>query len=151
MIYLLDTDVMIFIVRGLKPRRRPAQQERAQELVDRCREVQGAGDRVALSAVTISELEFGACNSEDYEAEISAVRKVLVPFDVYDYDSVSSPPRYGRVRHELESKGLDIGAMDMLIAAHALALDATLVTNNLAHFRRVTGLKTANWLNPDKT
>jgi tRNA(fMet)-specific endonuclease VapC len=38
-----------------------------------------------------------------------------------------------------------IGSMDLLIAAHALALDATLVSNNLAHFSRVTGLKTANW------
>jgi tRNA(fMet)-specific endonuclease VapC len=146
LIYLLDTDVMIFVVRGLKPGRRPAQQERAQELVNRCREVQTAGDRIALSAITISELEFGACNSENYEAEIEAVRKVLAPFDVYDYDSVSCPPHYGRVRHELEAKGMDIGAMDMLIAAHTLALDATLVTNNLAHFKRVTGLRTANWV-----
>jgi tRNA(fMet)-specific endonuclease VapC len=145
-IYLLDTDVMIFMLRGLKPGRRPAQRERALEVADRCREVQAAGDRVALSAITISELELGACNSDDYEAEISAVRMVQAPFDIHDYDAVSCPPHYGRVRYELESKGLEIGAMDMLLAGHALALDATLVTNNLAHFKRVAGLKTANWL-----
>jgi tRNA(fMet)-specific endonuclease VapC len=50
------------------------------------------------------------------------------------------------VRRELEVKGLVIGAMDLLIAAHALALDATLVSNNVAHFSRVPGLKVENWL-----
>ena len=53
---------------------------------------------------------------------------------------------YGRIRHELHSNGIVIGAVDMLIAAHALALGATLVTNNTPHFSRVPGLKTANWL-----
>jgi len=146
MIYLLDTDILIFMIRGLKARRQPAQRQRAQELVDRCRRSQIAGDSVALSAVTVSELEFGARNSGDYEPEISAVRKILTPFDICDYDCVACPPHYGRIRHDLESNGLDIGAMDLLIAAHAFALDATLVSNNLAHFSRVPGLKTANWL-----
>jgi tRNA(fMet)-specific endonuclease VapC len=146
LIYLLDTDVMIFMLRGLKSGRRPSQQARAEELVLHCQEVQAEGHRVGLSAITVSELEFGARNSDDYETEISAVRKVLTPFEVYDYDAVSCPFHYGNVRHELKSKGLDIGSMDILIAAHALALDATLVSNNLAHFKRVSGLKTANWL-----
>ena len=83
--------------------------------------------------------------SDDYEAEISAVRKVLLPFRVFDYDSFSCPPHYGRIRYELEAQGHTIGALDLLIAAHALALDATLVSNNLAHFSRIAGLKTVNW------
>ncbi len=111
MIYLLDTDIMIFMARGLKSTRRPAQRQRAQELVEQCRKTQSGGDSVGLSAVTISELEFD-----------------------------------GQIRHELEAKGVTIGSMDLLIAAHALALDATLVSNNLAHFSRVTGLRTANWV-----
>jgi tRNA(fMet)-specific endonuclease VapC len=146
MIYLLDTNILIVMIRGLKAGRRPAQRQRAQELVDRCRRVQTAGDSVALSAITVSELEFGARNSGDYDAEISAVYKVLTPFDIYDYDCLTCPSHYGTIRHELESSGLDIGSMDLLIAAHAFALDATLVSNNLAHFSRVPGLKTANWL-----
>jgi len=146
MIYLLDTDILIFMLRGLKSGRRPAQRRHAQELVDHCRRVQRAGDSVALSAVTVSELEFGARNSDDYEAEISAVHKVLAPFDIYNYDAVACPPHYGRIRHELESKGADIGSMDLLIAAHAFALDARLVSKNLSRFARVAGLKTANWL-----
>jgi len=105
-----------------------------------------AGEAVGLSAVTISELEFGARLSDDYQEEMSAVRKILAPFDIYDYDGVACPPHYGRIRHELEAKGLTIGSMDLLIAAHAVALDATLVSNNVVHFSRVPGLRTANWL-----
>ncbi len=146
MIHLLDTDMLIYLIRGLKSSRRPAQRQRAQELVHRCRRLQSAGDAVGLSAVTISELEFGARASGQYDSEMAAVRKVLTPFEIYDYDAVSCPPHYGRIRHELENKGATIGSMDLLIAAHALALDATLVSNNVAHFSRVKGLKTVNWL-----
>jgi tRNA(fMet)-specific endonuclease VapC len=146
MIYLLDTDMLIFMVRGLKSTRRPAQRQRAQELVEHCRQPQAAGDSVGLSAVTVSELEFGARNGGQYESEIAAVHKLLTPFDIYDYDSDGCPRHYGRIRHDLETKGVTIGSMDLLIAAHAVALDATLVSNNLAHFSRVAGLKTVNWV-----
>jgi tRNA(fMet)-specific endonuclease VapC len=145
-IYLLDTDTIIFIVRGLKSNRRPSQRQRAEHLVVRCRDAQAAGEVVGLSAVTVSELEFGARLSGQYESERQAVHKVLTPFDVFDYDGVSCPSQYGRIRHELEVKGITIRSMDVLIAAHAIALDATLVSNNVAHFSRVEGLKTDNWL-----
>lgn len=146
MIYLLDTDLLIFMVRGMKLARRPAQRQRAQQLVERCRHAQAEGNAVGLSALTVSELEFGARHSGQYEIEMAAVSKVLMPFDVYEYDAVIAPRHYGQVRYELERKGVTIGSMDLLIAAHALALDATLVTNNMAHFSRVSELKTLNWL-----
>ena len=101
---------------------------------------------MGLSAVTVSELEFGARLGGQYETEIQAVRKVLTPFDIYDYDCVRAPHFYGQVRHELEVRGAVIGAMDLMIAAHSLALAATLVSNNVAHFARVKGLTTVNWL-----
>ena len=53
---------------------------------------------------------------------------------------------YGTLRAQLQARGLPIGALDMLIAAHALALGATLVTNNLAEFARVPGLACENWV-----
>jgi tRNA(fMet)-specific endonuclease VapC len=146
MIYLLDTNILIYMVRGLKSKKNPKTEERAQALVERCRKTQSAGDSVGLSAVTVSELEFGARASGQYETEIQAVQKLLTPFDIYHYDCVSCPHHYGRIRHELETRGATIGAMDMLIAAHALALAATLVSNNLAHFSRVKGLTSVNWL-----
>jgi tRNA(fMet)-specific endonuclease VapC len=143
---MLDTDMVIFMLRGLKaPARQRTRRERAQALVARCRAAQANGDVVGLSAITVSELEFGAHNSGDYEAEIVAVRQILTPFEVYDYDGANCPAHYGRIRHELERAGQTIGAMDLLIAAHALALDATLVTNNLAHFQRISGLSVARW------
>jgi tRNA(fMet)-specific endonuclease VapC len=143
---MLDTDTVIFMLRGLKaPARQRARRDKALALVGRCREAQAEGDSIGLSAITVSELEFGACNSADYDAEIEAVRKVLAPFDILDYDGAACPPHYGRVRHGLERVGQAIGAMDLLIAAHALALAATLVTNNLQHFRRVSGLSVTTW------
>jgi tRNA(fMet)-specific endonuclease VapC len=146
MLYVLDTDTMIFMLRGLRGgARQRIRCEKALALVGRCREAQTSGDSVGLSAITVSELEFGAYNSKDYDAEMVAVRKLLTPFEILDYDGATCPPHYGRVRHELEKSGQTIGAMDLLIAAHALALGATLVTNNLAHFQRVTGLSVTRW------
>jgi tRNA(fMet)-specific endonuclease VapC len=143
---MLDTDTVVYMLRGLKaPARQRARRDKALALVARCREAQAAGDVVALSAITVSELEFGAYNSGDYDAEIAAVRKLLTPFEILDYEGATCPPHYGRVRHELEQPGRAIGAMDLLIAAHALALAATLVTNNLAHIQRVSGLSVTRW------
>jgi len=145
-LYLLDTDTIIFMLRGLKaPTRQRARRDKALALVARCREAQATGDIVGLSAVTASELEFGAHNSGDYDAEIIAVRKILTPFEVFDDDGTTCPAHYGRIRHELERAGQAIGAMDLMIAAHALALAATLVTNNLAHFQRIPGLSVTRW------
>lgn len=144
--FLLDTDILVYMIRGLKSARRPAR-ERAEHLAKRCEKVWSRGDTVGLSAITASEMEFGARNSDNYEAEMAAYRKVEAPFAVFDYDVIDCPAHYGLIRHELGAKGITIGAMDLLIAAHALALDATLVSNNTSHFSRVPGLKTANWLN----
>jgi tRNA(fMet)-specific endonuclease VapC len=145
-LYLLDTDMIIFMLRGLKaPARQRARRDKALALVARCQETQAKGDVVGLSAITVSELEFGAHNSGDYDTEIAAVRKILTPFEVFDYDGVTCPAHYGRVRHVLEQAGQAIGAMDLLITAHALALAATLVTNSLAHFQRIAGLPVTRW------
>ena len=69
----------------------------------------------------------------------------MVGIDVLPLDA-SVAADYARIRALLESKGKPIGANDLLIAAHALALDATLVTDNETEFRRVPGLKVENWL-----
>jgi tRNA(fMet)-specific endonuclease VapC len=143
---MLDTDVVIFMLRGLKaPARQRARRDKALALVARCRQAQANGDMVGLSAVTVSELGFGAYKSGDYDTEIVAVRKILVPFEVFDYGGGTCSRHYGRIRYELEQGGQAIGAMDLLIAAHALALTATLVTNNLAHFQRISGLSVTGW------
>jgi tRNA(fMet)-specific endonuclease VapC len=149
MIYLLDTDMMIFLVRGLKTRRRTkrhlAMRQQSRQLVERCKHVQSLGDSIGVSAITVSELEYGNWRSEQYETEIEAVRMILRPFDLYDYEVVACVEHYGRIRYELEAAGRTIGALDLLIAAHVLGLNATLVTNNERHFRRISGLAVENW------
>lgn len=150
MIYLLDTDTLIYMVRGLKitKPKSDAQRERSRlagKIMVHCRGQLAVGDEVGLSAITVAELEFGAQHSGDYETEIEAVRKILMPFVCFDFDATVCAESYGRVRLDLDAAGKTIGAMDSLIAGHALALSATLVTNNTAHFSRVPGLKCANW------
>jgi tRNA(fMet)-specific endonuclease VapC len=150
MIYLLDTDTLIFMVRGLKiaaPRNEREKQrlQIARRILSKCQKRQAAGDEVGLSAITVAELEFGARNSGDYAREIVAVRKVLTPFLAHDFDATVAAEHYGEVRHALETAGTPLGSMDLLIAGHAKALGATLVTNNTAHFSRVAGLACENW------
>jgi tRNA(fMet)-specific endonuclease VapC len=134
------------MIRGARSSARRRQRQQAITLEENCRRTQAAGDPIGLSAITVSELEFGARLSGRYDQEMAAVRQILAPFHLYDYDAVRCPQHYGRVREELETSARTIGSEDLLIAAHALALDAVLVTNNDAHFRRVTGLKVVNWL-----
>lgn len=100
---------------------------------------------MGVSAVTVAELEYGGRRSGHYEKEIEAVRKILLPFELYDDDAVACAEQYGRIRHELDSAGGTIGALDLLIAAHAFGLHATLVTNNEKHFRRISNLALENW------
>jgi tRNA(fMet)-specific endonuclease VapC len=147
MIYLLDTDTLIALIRGLKPDARPSKRRaQAQKLRERCRRARQEGHAVGLSAITVAELEFGARHGGRYVDEIAAVHKILAPFQLFAFDPRRGPWHYGKIRHELEECGKTIGAMDLLIAAHALSLNATLVTNNREQFERVTGLRIANWL-----
>jgi tRNA(fMet)-specific endonuclease VapC len=150
MIYLLDTDTLIYLVRGLKlsTPKNQGQRERlqiARRIATRCRSQQEAGEAVGLSAITVAELEYGAHHSGDYVREIEAVHKILTPFVTYDFDAANCAVQYGEVRHALEAAGAVIGSMDLLIGAHAKALNATLVTNNVADFSRVPGLTCQNW------
>jgi tRNA(fMet)-specific endonuclease VapC len=145
-IYLLDTDTVIFLARRSKSSQPKAMRHKAQRLEKDCKEAQADGNVVALSAITISQLEFGARYGGRYEEEMNLIRGLTAPFRRYDFDATDCPHAFGLVREHLERRGIAIGPMDTLIAAHALALGATLVTNNTAHFNRVPGLKTVNWL-----
>ncbi len=146
MTFLLDTNMLIFMIRGLKKSRRArVNRKKALQLAKRCRRAQKEGHVVALSAITVAELMFGAHQSERHDDEVESVQKVLAPFTTLDWDAAKAPAHYGNIRHALERAGQPIGAMDLLIAAHALSLDATLITSNLSEFRRVPGLKVETW------
>jgi len=150
MTYLLDTNIVVFMVRGLKVRENPSARQRerhrvALRILERARRQKAAGHEIALSAITVAELEFGARNNGDYKTELDATRRAISPFARLSFDADDCAAHYGAVRHELELAGKAIGSLDTLIAAHALALGATLVTNNKTEFASVPGLKCEDW------
>ena len=129
--FLLDTNVLSDLVRN--PRGRVAE------------EITKVGESaVATSIIVAAELRFGAVKSgsKRLATQLDAIleRLIIFPFDA------PADEQYGQLRHDLQKKGQVIGANDMLIAAHTLALGRTLVTDNLGEFKRVRGLSTKNWL-----
>jgi tRNA(fMet)-specific endonuclease VapC len=129
--YLLDTNICIYIAKQ-KPRSVLA---RLQQLKP--------GD-VGMSIITHLELVYGAWKSQHREANLLRLRELERVILVLPLDAGASR-HYGQVRAELERKGSPIGAYDLLIAAHALALGLTLVTNNAREFCRVPQLIVENW------
>lgn len=127
---MLDTDTVSFVLKG--------EGEAAANLTAH------APSQICMSAMTLSELRFGADKrgSKRLHRLIDAFTESVevVPF------GGEAAATFGRLCSNLESKGEPIGVFDTLIAAHALSLDLTLVTNNTKHFGRVRGLKTRNWL-----
>lgn len=106
-------------------------------------------DTIRLSIVVAAELRFGCLRkaSPRLTAQIDAILNSIpvLPFDApADRD-------YARIRTALEAAGTPIGPNDLLIAAHALALDATLVTANQREFERVPDLRVENWLSSVET
>ena len=150
MIRLLDTDTFIFLLRGTAlaaPRtaREKSVALSALRIRDRCRKESGEGWRIALSAISLAELEFGLRAGGRYDEKLPAMRQLLLPFEQFAFDPVECVHHYGQIRAALEKGGNPIGPLDLLIAAHALALNATLITRNTREFRRVPGLKIDDW------
>ena len=129
--YLLDTNMVSDLVRHPQGR-----------IADHVRNV--GETKVCTSVVVAAELRYGATKrasqrlSDQLEIVLGAldVVPIEVPVDVI----------YGRLRAHLEQAGTPIGANDLLLAAHALALGATIVTDNEREFSRIEGLPLENWL-----
>ena len=132
MIRLLDTNICVYLIRNRPP-----------EVLRRFDEY-AVGD-VGLSSVTAAELHFGAHKSRSPEQNLAALEQFLLPLTVVGFDE-GAAAAYGRVRAFLEGRGTPIGSLDTLIAAHALSLDLTLVTNNVREFERVPDLEVENWV-----
>lgn len=131
--YLLDTNIVIYIIK-----RRPPE----------VREVfnQQHG-RMAISAITLAELVHGAEKSQFPSRNLAVVEDFCSRLSVLAY-----PPEaayhYGSIRAALERQGRPVGINDLHIAAHARSSGLTVVTNNLSEFERVPGLLLENWLMP---
>lgn len=133
--YLLDTDTCI----SLLDSREPAKQQNILARLEALRDTE-----LCVSAVTVSELVFGVENSRFRKANLAALDTFLLDFAIMPFDEAAARGA-GRVRADLEKKGQRIGPMDTLIAAHAKSLRIPAVTNNVAEFSRIRGLKVENW------
>jgi tRNA(fMet)-specific endonuclease VapC len=130
--YLLDTNICIYIIK-----RRP-------ECVFAKFRALRIG-QVAISSITYSELCFGVHKSSQPDKNGQALMQFVGPLQVLPYPDEAAM-EYGRIRTCLENAGTPIGPLDTLIAAHAVHLGYTLVTNNVSEFSRVRRLPVENWV-----
>lgn len=130
--YLLDTNICIYTMKHHPP----AVQERLLAIPP---------DEVAISAIVLAELRHSIAKSQQQERNEGALSDFLHFCQVLDWPEAASKA-YADIRATLESQGQIIGANDLLIAAHALYLGATLVTNNLKEFERIPNLHLENWV-----
>lgn len=129
--YLLDTNICIYLMKHQPP-------EVAARFAD-C----FVGD-VVMSAITLAELEFGVeCSGTSRKRNQAALDSLLEDIPVLPFDREAARA-YGPVRAAHRSRNKD--ALDKLIAAQALSLDVTLVTNNEADFKGFSGLRVENWV-----
>lgn len=131
MTYLLDTNICIYIIN-----------EQPAQVLQRL--IQAGRDSLAISTVTVAELAFGVAKSTRADSR-AKLENFLSKFPILDWDQEAAWV-YGNVRKTLEAKGQRIGERDLLLACQALAMDATMVTNNTREFERVEGLKLENWV-----
>lgn len=131
MSYMLDTNICIYAMKN-KP----------EKVLQRLKEE--INDGVCISSITLAELEYGMKHSSNPAKNEQALLRFLLPFDVLPFGAAAAS-EYGEIRAYLQKAGTPIGAMDMLIAAHAKSEDIVLVTNNTREFERVVGLELENW------
>jgi len=129
---MLDTNICIYIIK-----------KRPEPVLQRFQDYE-VGD-VALSAITLSELCFGAAKSQNPEKNADALEEFLLPLEILPFGEEAAQV-YGGIRASLERSGEPIGAMDMLIAAHAVSAGLTLITHNSREFARIPGLSLQDWV-----
>ena len=131
MLYLLDTDVCVDYLRGTHPK-----------LSERVR-TEGP-DSLCTSVIVAAELRCGASRSRRSAENHAILDRLFEDLTCYEL-AANTAVEYGKLRTRLEKRGNPIGPNDMLIAAHALALDLTLVSANEREFSKEKGLNTENW------
>jgi len=136
MIWLLDTDTIGHLINGT----------RGSDHVKRRLSGRSPGE-LRLSAITWVEIRYGIEAGDVSIARKETLEDFLALFQVDDFPATAADD-YAEIRTSLERKGTKIGSYDLLIAAHARHINATLVTGNEGEFRRVPGLSVQNWLKP---
>jgi tRNA(fMet)-specific endonuclease VapC len=129
--YMLDTNIISDLIRN--------PQGRAAKRIAKLGE-----DNICTSIIVAAALRYG-CAKSGSKRLLKAVEDLLGEIDVLPFE-VPADTEYGGIRTELEAAGKPIGGNDLLIAAHAYATGATIVTANTAEFKRIRGLNVENWL-----
>jgi tRNA(fMet)-specific endonuclease VapC len=130
--FLLDTNICIYIIKKKPP-----------EVLEKFKKYTFTD--IAISSITVAELEFGVQKSQYPGKNREALEQFLFPLVIVDFD-YNAAIVYGKIRSDLETQGKPMGPLDNLIAAHALSTGLTLVTNNIREFSRVPNLKVVNWV-----
>ncbi len=130
--YLLDTNIVIYTIKN-----RPV------EVRDAFNRHEG---RLAMSAVTLMELLYGAEKSSDPVKNTRIIEGLTARLTVLDYDTAAAQ-HTGQIRAELAQAGQPIGPYDQMIAGHARSLGLVLVSHNMREFGRVPGLRSESWVN----
>ena len=131
--YLFDTNTCSYVIH----------QRKGFETITRRMDGLRYGDLV-LSSIVLAELQFMVVKSAVPKAKGEQLLRFLLQFHIAPFDE-SATLAYGQVRHQLERRGSPIGPLDTLIAAHAVSLEATVVTNNTKHFGQVPNLAVESW------
>jgi tRNA(fMet)-specific endonuclease VapC len=130
--YMLDTDMCSHIIK-----------EHPESVRQRFQTL--ALEQLCISVITYAELTYGVECSSSRRVNRPIIENFVRHLDVMDWDTEAAD-QYALIRAKLEGAGTPIGAMDMMIAAHAKSVKAVLITNNQKHFTKVKGLKTDNWI-----
>lgn len=131
MIYLLDTNICIYTIKK-KP-------------VSAIKAIRSKRpEEIAVSTITIAELEYGAAKSSNPDRNKAALLEFLIPFAILSFDHLAAF-HYGRARMSLEAAGIPIGPMDLLLAAQAMSRNLILVTNNEKEFQKIDALRIESW------
>ncbi len=129
--YLLDTNICIYLIN-----------ENPKELLKKFEKY--PVEEFGISSITHAELQYGVQKSKRRAQNQSALQEFLIPLAILPFHGKKTVECYARIRTILESKGQTIGPLDMLIAAHALSLNLTIISNNVKEFSRVPKLKYEN-------
>lgn len=130
--YMLDTNICIYLIK-----QKPA------VVLERFKQTDIS--EISISSITLSELFYGVSKSSKPEQNLMALTQFAAPLEIMSFGGEAAQC-YGDLRAHLEIQGTPIGSLDMLIAAHAISLSITLVTNNEKEFNRVPNLKIENWV-----
>ncbi len=132
MTYMLDTNICIYAIKRKPP---PVLQHLKNNF----------HKGLAISSLTLAELEHGVAKSMYPEKNSAALIQFLSLLPVLPFDDMAAS-EYGAICAKLQKKGTPISTMDTLIAAHAISEQLILVTNNVREFARVPGLEIENWI-----